>query len=111
MGTNRTPLIADLYVYYYERDFNSDLLKSKRYDLIGIFNDTSRYFDDIFTIDNPEFQNHIPGIYPTELQLNKASTSDKENSFLDLNFRVIGSDVHASISEKCDDFGFPLVEW
>ena len=32
----------------------SDLHKSKGHDLIDIFNDTSRYLDDIFTIENPE---------------------------------------------------------
>ena len=47
-----------------------------------MFNDTSRYLDDIFTIDNPEFEKHIPDINPTKLQLNKAITSDKETSFL-----------------------------
>ena len=62
----------------------SYLHKSKRYDLIDMFNDTSQYLDDIFTIDNPEFEKHIPDIYPTELHLNKANTSDKETSFLDL---------------------------
>ena len=53
MGTNCAPLIADLFLYCYERDFMSDLQKSKRFDLIDMFNDTSRYLDDIFTIDNP----------------------------------------------------------
>ena len=75
----------------------SNLHKSKQYDLIDMFNDTSRYLDDIFTIDNPEFEKHIPDIYPTELQLNKAITSDKETSFLDLNIKVVGSDVHISV--------------
>ena len=75
----------------------SYLHKSKQYDLIDMFNDTSRYLDDIFTIDNPEFAKHIPDIYPTELQLNKAITSDKETSFLDLNIKVVGSDVHTSV--------------
>ena len=59
-----------------------------------MFNDTSRYLDDIFTINNPEFEKYIPDIYPAELQLNKANTSDKETSFLDLNIKVIGSDIH-----------------
>ena len=94
MGTNSSPLIADLFLYCYERDFMPNLHKLKRYDLIDMFNDTSRYLDDIFTIDNPEFENHIPDIYPTELKLNKANTSDKETSFLDLNKKVIGCDVH-----------------
>ena len=36
-----------------------------------MFNDASRYLDDIFTIDNPEFEKHILDIYLTELQLKK----------------------------------------
>ena len=99
MGTNCAPLIADLFLYCYERDFMSDLHKSKRHDLIDMFNDTSRYLDDIFTIDNPE------------LQLNKANTSDKETSFLDFNIKVIGSDIHTSVYDKRDDFGFPIVNF
>ena len=57
----------------------SNLHKSKQYDLLYMFNDTSRYLDNMFTIDNPEFEKHISDIYQTELQLNKANTS-----FLDL---------------------------
>ena len=57
----------------YERDFMSHLHKSKRYELIDMFNDTYRYLDDIFIIDNPDFD-FSPDIYPTELQLNKANT-------------------------------------
>ena len=89
----------------------SNLHKSKQYDLIDMFNDTSRYLDDIFTIDNPEFEKHIPDIYPTELQLNKAITSDKEIFFLDLDIKVVGSDVHTSVYDKRDDFGFPIVNF
>ena len=91
--------------------------KLRNCNLIDMFNDTSRYLDDIFTIDNPEFEKQIPDIYPTELQLNKANTSDKETSFLDLNIKVIGSDVYRyqrlrqtrllRISYR----QFPQVEW
>ena len=111
MGTNCAPLIADLFLFCYEKDFMSNLHKSKRYDLIDKLNDTPRYHDDIFTIDNPEFEKHIPDIYLTELQLNKANASDKEYSFLDLNIKVIGSDVHTSVYGKRDDFGFPIVNF
>ena len=78
IGTNCAPLIADLFLYCYERDFMSDLQKSKSHDLIDMFNDTSRYLDDIFTIDNPEFEKYS-GYQSTELQLHKAHTSDKEH--------------------------------
>ena len=109
IGTNCAPLLADLFLYCYERDFISDLHKCKRHDLIDMFNDTSRYLDDIFTIDKPEFEKYIPDIYPAELKLNKANTSDKETSFLDLNIKVIGS--HTSVYNKCDDFGFPILNF
>ena len=78
----------------------SILRKSKQYNLIDMFNDTSRYLDDIFTIDNLEFEKHIPDIYPSELLLNKAYTSGKETSFLDLNIEVKNSDVHTSVYDK-----------
>ena len=70
MGTNCAPLIADLFFFYcYESDFMSNLQQSKRFGLIDKFNDTSRYLDDIFTIDNPTFAEHISDIYPRELHL------------------------------------------
>ena len=65
----------------------------------------------VFTIDNPEFEKHTPDIYPTELQLNKPNTSDKDTSFLDLNIKVIGSDVHTSVYDKRYGFGIPIVNF
>ena len=111
MGTYCAPLIADLFLYCYERDFMSNLKKYKRFDLIDKFNDSSRYLDDIFTIDNPAFAEHIPDIYPREFQFNKANTSDKETSFLDLNINVIDNNIHTSVYDKRDDFGFPIVNF
>ena len=50
-------------------------------------------------------------LYPAELQLNKANTSDKQTSFFDLNLKVIGSDIHSTVYDKRDDFGFPVVNF
>ena len=102
---------SGFFLFCYERDVMSNLHKSKHYDLIDMFNDTSRYLDDIFTIDNPEFEKHIPDIYPRELQLNEANISDKETSSLDLNIKVIGSDVHTRVYDKRDDFGLSIVNF
>ena len=87
----------------------SNLQKSKRFVLIDKFNDTSRYLDDIFTIDNPAFVEHIPDIYPRELQLNKANTSDKKH--LGFNIKVFGNNIHTSVYDKRDDFRFPVVNF
>ena len=89
----------------------SDLQTSKRFDLIDMFNDTTRYLDEIFPIDNPEFEKHIPDIYPAELHFNKGNTSDKETSSIDLNIKVIGSDIQTSVYDKRDDFLFPIVNF
>ena len=51
MDTNYAPLIADLFLYCYERIFMSNLQKYKPYDLIDKFNNTARYLDDIFAIE------------------------------------------------------------
>ena len=50
--------------------------------IIEAFKSTSRYLDDIFNIDNPYFEGMASRIYPPELQLNKANTSDTEAPFL-----------------------------
>ena len=88
----------------------SNIQKSKRFDLIDKFNNTSRYLDDIFAIDNPAFAEHIPDIYQRELKLNKAHTSDKETSFLDWNIKIICNNIHTSVYDKRDDFDFHIVK-
>ena len=67
MGTNCVPLVADLFLFCYERDFMKSLTKEKRYDLIDAFNSTSRYLDDLLNIDNIHFEHMVHRIYPAEL--------------------------------------------
>ena len=42
-------------------------------EVIEAFYSTSRYLDDLLTIDNTFFDSMINRIYPSELQLNKAN--------------------------------------
>ena len=49
MGTNCAPLVADLFLFCYERDFMKSLF-DKQADIIDAFNTTSRYLDDILNI-------------------------------------------------------------
>ena len=82
MGTNCAPLVADLFLFCYERDFMMSLSDDKQADVIDAFNTTSRYLDDILNINNVYFENMVSQIYPSELQLNKANASDTEAAFL-----------------------------
>ena len=83
MGTNCAPLVADLFLFCYERDFMKDLSSDNQADVFKAFNSTSRYLDDLLNIDNPYFEGMVHQIYPSEKQLNKANTSDTEAPFLD----------------------------
>ena len=47
----------------------STLQKSKQFDFIDKFNDTSRYLGDIFSIDDPAFANNN-NIFPIYIQGN-----------------------------------------
>ena len=76
MGTNCAPLVADLFFFCYERDFMLSLLENNQSDIIEAFSSTSRYLDDLLNIDNPHLKQMLGQVYPTELQLNKANSSD-----------------------------------
>ena len=43
MGTNCAPLVADLFLFCYERDFMKNLSSGNQADVIKAFNLTSRY--------------------------------------------------------------------
>ena len=60
------------------------LSKEKRYDLVDAFISTSRYLGDLLNIDNIHLEHMVHRIYPAELQLDKAKSSDTEAAFLDL---------------------------
>ena len=107
MGTNCAPLVADLFLYCYERDFVDSLNHDNQADDIEDFNSTSRYLDDLLNIDNP-FEGMVNQIYPSELQLNKANISDTEAPFLDLHLSVANGFVSSKIYDKRDDFDFDL---
>ena len=65
--------------------------------------------DDILNIDNVYFDTMVSQIYLSELQLNKANTSDTEASFLDLHLSISNDIISTKIYDKCDDFDFEIV--
>ena len=111
MGTNCAPLVADLFLFCYERDFMTSLSDVKQAEIIEAFKSTSRYLDDLSNIDNPYFEGMVNRIYPPELQLNKANTSDTEAPFLDLHLSFSNGFVSSKIYDKRDDFDFDIVNF
>ena len=83
----------------------------KQAEIIEAFKSTSRYLDDLLNIDNPYFEGMVNRIYPPELQLNKANTSDTEAPFLDLHLSISNGFVSSKIYDKRDDFDFDIVNF
>ena len=78
MGTNCAPLVADLFLFCYERDFMMSLSANKDAEINEAFNS-----DDLLIIDTTYFDVMVKQIHPSELPLNKANSSDTEAPFLD----------------------------
>ena len=109
MGKNCAPLVADLLLFCYERYFMSFLSNDDQADIIETFNSTSRYLDDLLNIDNPYCEIMVNQIYPPELKLNVAYTSDTEAPFLDLHLSNSYGSVSSKVYDKRDDFDFNIV--
>ena len=69
-------------------------------DIIEAFNSSSRYRDDLLNIENIYIDQMVDRIYPSELHLSKASSSDTEAPFLDLNLCIANGTVSTKIYDK-----------
>ena len=87
------------------------LSDDKQADVIDAFSTTSRYFDHILNINYVCFDNMLSQLYPSELQLNKAHTSDTEATFLDLHLSISNDIVSTKINGKRDDFDFEIINF
>ena len=63
MGTNCAPLVADLFLFCYERGFMLSLSEDNQYKVIEAFNFTSWYLDDLLNIDNNFFESMVMVIH------------------------------------------------
>ena len=80
-------------------------------EIIEVFNSTSGYLDDLLNINNTYFDGMVKQIYTSELQLNKANSSDTEALFLDLHLTISDGFVSSKIYDKCDDYDFDIVNF
>ena len=111
MGTNCGRLVADLFLFCYEMGLMMSPSDDKQADVIDAFNTASRYLEDILNINNVYIDNMVSQIYPSELQLNIANTSDTKAAFLDLHLSISYDIVSTTIYDKRDDFDFEIVNF
>ena len=75
-------------------------------------NFTYRYIDDVLSINNPDFENYLGQMYPSELEIKDTTESNTSASYLDL-LLSIGRDgqLHTSLYDKHDDFNFHITNF
>ena len=107
MGTNCAPLVADLFLFCYDRDFMTSLSDVKQAEIIEAINSTSRYLDDLLNIDNPYFEGMVSRIYPSELLIPLIS---KPHFWICI-YGISNGFVSSKIYDKRDDFDSDIVKF
>ena len=96
-GSNCALLVADLFLFCYERDFMMPFSGDQETEIIQAFISTSRYLDDLLYIDNTYFDGMVNHFTNSELQLNEANSSGTEAPFLDSHLTISESFVSSTI--------------
>ena len=88
MGTNCAPLLADLFLYSYESEFLDNMIRGGHRKLARSFNLCYRYTDGLIVFNKKKFGDYVKEIYPSQLTVKKANTSDDLANYLDLTFII-----------------------
>ena len=110
MGTDCAPLLANLFLFFYEYKYIKSKLSTNHKEAI-LFKHTVRYIDDLLTLNNPLFEAEIPKIYPPELELKKTTEAIDRLSYLDLYIDIIDHQFITSVYDKRDSFKFSIVNF
>jgi hypothetical protein len=110
MGTDCAPLVANLFLFYYEYKYMRNLIKTNLM-LAKRFCNTMRYIDDLLTLNNTLFHSAIEDIYPVELTLKKTSESSTSLSYLDIQITMLNGKYSTAVYDKRDDFNFKIVNF
>ena len=110
IGSDTGAEIANLLLFSYEAAYVEKISK-ENITIARKFNLCSRYIDDLFVGNFPEFKDHIYKIYPRELEINQESDNPKDIAYLDLRMKIENGAVDFSIYDKRDDFRFEIVNF
>ena len=112
MGIDPAPFWANLYLFFYESEYITNLIKSKDKEtrFRGFkFKNCFRFIDDCCSInDNDAFNKYHSDIYPVELEL-KCEHIGNHATFLELDIEIIDNTFVYKLFDKRDAFPFSIV--
>ena len=85
---------------------------AKTHSVTRAVNFTSRYIDDVLSINNSRFAEFLPLIYPPELEVKETTDKASSASFLDLYLEFDDSgQLSTNIYDKWDDFNCKIINF
>ena len=110
MGTDCAPQLANLFLFHYEYLYMKNLMRDNLCMAKKVGN-TVRYIDDLLTLNNNNFEEEIPNIYPSELTFKRTSESDTKLPYLDISISICSSKYVTEVYDKRDAFNFNIVNF
>ena len=108
MGIDPAPFWANLYLYFYEKNYIMSVMKNNTKKAL-MFRNASRFIDDEVNLnDRGEFGASCREIYPTELEL-KVEHQGDHATFLELDISIQEGCYIYKLFDKRDDFPFSIV--
>jgi hypothetical protein len=108
MGTNAAPNIANLYLY----DSEAKYIDSLPLRVARAFHNTSRYIDDVLSVDNPLWTAALrDGLYHNDLSYNDTTLESgvkKVVNFLGMSIDARGGRLVTSVWDRRSTFPFPV---
>ena len=102
---NCAPLLADLFLYFYEADVIQELLKKHEKKLSRSFNFTFRYIDDVLSLNDCNSSDFVHHIYPIELGMKDITDTAMSASYIDLHLEINKEGrLRTKLYDKRDDF-------
>ena len=98
------PLVANLFLFYYEYRYMNNMIKTNLMQAKR-FSNTMRYIDDLLILNNTSFDSAIDD---EELKLKKTSESPTTLSYLDIHITITNGKYSTAVYDKRDDFNFKI---
>ncbi len=103
-------LLANIFLMIHKYQFMEKLEKDNIHQAWW-FNFTSRYIDDLISLNNPTFDTFILAIYPKELQIKQENSIEDSASYLEFQCGIQDEQLYTSLFDKHDSFNFSVVNY
>ena len=100
MDTECAPLLANLFLFFYENKCIKSQLKLSQKVAVRFKYTLRYYYRRLITLNNLYFEQEIPNIYPPQLVLKKTTAATNRLSYLDMCIHLEGRRFSTSVYDK-----------